>query len=185
MKGVPDRPTPINLANHNYYNLCGGGTVKDHIVCIAASDYTPTRQDLIPTGEIAPVEGTPLDFREPREIGDTELDANLVLDAGRDAGAPAAQVECPRTGAVLELWTAEPGLQVFDAFAMTIWSACRCAGRPSMGRSPASALRRSIFRTACTIRTGRASCGRRRSRISSGWWWRSGGERILPERTAT
>ena len=44
MKGVPDRPTPINLANHNYYNFGGGGTVKDHIVWIAASDYTPTRR---------------------------------------------------------------------------------------------------------------------------------------------
>ena len=120
MKGVPDRPTPINLANHSYYNLGGGGTVKDHVLRVAASDYTPTRADLIPTGEIAPVEGTPLDFREPREIKDLELDANLVLDADRDAGAPAARVECPRTGVVLELWTAEPGLQVFDAFAMTI-----------------------------------------------------------------
>jgi aldose 1-epimerase len=120
MRGVPDRPTPINLANHNYYNLGGGGTVSDHILWVAASDYTPSRNDLIPTGEIASVEGTPLDFREAREIGDVELDINLVLDAGREVAKPSARVVCPRTGVTLELWTGEPGLQLFDAFGMTI-----------------------------------------------------------------
>jgi aldose 1-epimerase len=120
MRGVPDRPTPINLVNHNYYNLGGGGAVKDHILWLAASEYTPTREDLIPTGEIAPVEETDLDFRAPREIGDTELDINFVLDAGRDAAMAAARVECPRTGVRLELWTAEPGLQVYDSFGVTV-----------------------------------------------------------------
>jgi aldose 1-epimerase len=120
MRGRPDRPTPINLANHSYYNLGGRGTVKDHVLWVDADRYTPTGAGLIPTGEIRAVEGTPLDFREPREIGDTVLDQNLVLREGRDAGAPAARVFCPRTGMRLELRTGEPGLQLFDAPEMTI-----------------------------------------------------------------
>jgi aldose 1-epimerase len=114
MVGVPDRPTPINLANHNYYNL-GGGTVQDHVLWLAAPDYTPVDAELIPTGEIRSVEGTPLDFREPREIGDADLDHNLVLDPGRDPAKPSATLSCPRTGATLALTTAEPAIQVFDA----------------------------------------------------------------------
>ena len=58
MRGVPDRPTPINLANHSYYNLGGGGTVQDHLLWVDAEDYTPTDDALIPSGEIRPVEGT-------------------------------------------------------------------------------------------------------------------------------
>jgi aldose 1-epimerase len=120
MAGRPDRPTPINLANHNYYNLGGEGMVKDHLLQVDAADYTPTDAELIPTGEIRTVEGTELDFREPREIGDTELDINLALREGRDQAKPAATLSCPRTGVRLELVTDQPGLQLFDAFAMTI-----------------------------------------------------------------
>ena len=72
MAGMPDRPTPISLANHSYYNLGGGGTVKDHLLWVDARDYTPTDADLIPTGEIRPLEGTRLRLlRAEREIGDT------------------------------------------------------------------------------------------------------------------
>ncbi len=120
MRGVPDRPTPINLANHSYYNLGGDGTVQDHILWMAAPDYTPVDEDLIPTGEIRSVEETPLDFREPREIGDADIDHNLVLDPGRDVAKPSATVFCPRTEVGLSLVTAEPGLQVFDAARMEI-----------------------------------------------------------------
>lgn len=120
MRGHPDRPTPINLANHNYYNLGGSGSVRDHVLRVDAESYTPTDKDLIPLGEIRPVEGTPLDFREPREIGDTRLDQNVVLRPERDMSQPAAWAECPRTGVRLELWTAEPGLQLFDAPEMVI-----------------------------------------------------------------
>lgn len=120
MRGVPDRPTPINLANHSYYNLGGGGTVKDHVMRIEADEYTPLDKELIPLGTIEPVEGTSLDFREHREIGDTDIDINFVLREGRDVEAPAAEVSCPRTGRRLRLWTGEPGLQVFDAAEMVI-----------------------------------------------------------------
>jgi len=120
MRGVPDRPTPINLANHNYYNLGGSGQVRDHVLWVDAGAYTPVDDELIPTGEIRSVEGTDLDFRTPREVGDSNLDNNLVLDPDRDRGMPSATVHCPRSGVTLELWTEEPALQVFDAATMTI-----------------------------------------------------------------
>jgi aldose 1-epimerase len=120
MTARPDRPTPVNLAQHSYYNLGGGGEVRDHVLWIDAPDYTPVGADLIPEGEIRSVEGTPLDFTSPRAIGDADLDHNLVLRAGRDRGEPAARVACPRTGRRLELWTDQPGLQVFDAANMVI-----------------------------------------------------------------
>lgn len=120
MRGVPDRPTPINLAQHAYFNLGGGGTVKDHVLRVDAESYTPVDGELIPLGTIEPVEDTPLDFRSPREIADTDIDNNFVLREGRDASAPAAFATCPRTGLKLQVWTEEPGLQVFDAAAMTV-----------------------------------------------------------------
>lgn len=120
MSGLPDRPTPINLANHNYYNLGGGGQVKDHVLWIDADRYTPVDAELIPTGEIREVEGTEFDFTEEREIGDARIDHNLVLREARDRKRPAVRAFCPRTDRRLELWTDEPGLQVFDAFNQTI-----------------------------------------------------------------
>ena len=120
MEGRPDRPTPISLANHNYYNLGGGGTVQDHLLWIDAPEYTVTDAQQIPTGEIRPVEGTRLDFTAEREIGDTPLDDNLVLRRDRDLTKPSARVFCPRTDVRLSLVTAEPGVQVFDAARMTI-----------------------------------------------------------------
>lgn len=120
MSGVPDQPTPINLANHSYYNLAGTGTVKDHLLRIDAPSYTPSDEAQIPTGEILSVEGTELDFRTLREIGDTKLDNNLVLKPGRDRAKIAATAFCPRTDVQLDILTDQPGLQVFDASAMTI-----------------------------------------------------------------
>lgn len=120
MSGRPDRPTPINLAQHSYYNLAGGGDVRDHVLWVAASSYTPTGGDLIPEGVIRPVTDTPLDFTEPRTLADADpdrrgLDSNVVLDPDRDRAEPAARVWCPRTDLGLRLWTDQPGLQVFDA----------------------------------------------------------------------
>ena len=125
MRGRPDRPTPINLASHTYYNLGGGGSVRNHVLYVDAAEYTPLDAESIPTGEIAPVEGTHLDFREPREIEASDpdrrgIDNNYVLRPDRDPAAAAAWTRCPRTGLRLRVFTDQPGLQVFNAPTMTV-----------------------------------------------------------------
>lgn len=125
MTGEPDRPTPINLAHHNYFNLGGGGTVRDHVLWIDAAQYTPLDAENIPLGTIAPVAGTHLDFQAPRSIEESDperkgIDNNYVLNPDRDPDEPAAWARCPRTGLRIRVWTGEPGLQIFNAATMTV-----------------------------------------------------------------
>jgi aldose 1-epimerase len=125
MAGRPDRPTPINLAHHNYFNLGGNGTVRDHELWLDAEEYTPVDDELIPLGSFASVEGTHLDFREPRTIEESDpkrlgIDNNYILRPDRDQNEPAAWARCPRTGLKLRVWTDQPGMQIFDAAGMTI-----------------------------------------------------------------
>lgn len=125
MAGMPDRPTPINLAHHNYFNLGGGGTVRDHVLWIDAAEYTPLDAENIPLGTIEPVAGTYLDFTTARSIEDSDperigIDNNYILNAERDPDQPAAWARCPRTGLRLRVWTGEPGLQIFNAATMTV-----------------------------------------------------------------
>lgn len=117
-----DRPTPVNFTNHSFFNLAGSGTMLDHVLMINASHFTPGNASLVPTGEIAPVAGTPLDFTHARKIGSRieELrkasngyDHNLVLDRSASGLSLAARLEDERSGRVLEIWTTEPGLQFF------------------------------------------------------------------------
>jgi aldose 1-epimerase len=125
MIGRPDRPTPINLAQHNYYNLGGGGTVRDHVLWIDGPEHVVLREDLIPDGAIRPTAGTHLDFTTARSIEESDperigLDNCLLLSPERKPTGAAAWASCPRTGLRLQLWTDEPALQVFDAPRMTI-----------------------------------------------------------------
>ncbi len=115
MRATVDRPTPINLAQHNYYNLTGG-EIGDHVLSVPAEDYLVTQGDrLIQTGRRAPVAGTRNDFRSPRRLDDADpghdgIDACLVLQSG----TPAAVLSAPGAP-VLSFHTGQPGLQVYNA----------------------------------------------------------------------
>jgi aldose 1-epimerase len=124
-----DRATIVNLSQHSYFNLAGprGNDVLDHVLTIDADQFTPVDATLIPTGEIAPVDGTPFDFRTPARIGSRigdehvqlaragGYDHNFVLrrpDA--DSLAHAVRVSEPASGRTLDVRTTEPGLQFYS-----------------------------------------------------------------------
>ncbi len=111
-----DRATVVNFANHAYFNLSGeSGSIDDHHLTLYASRYTPTDNELIPTGEIEHVAGTPLDFRFARPVEDDKIDANFIIDDGQDYMRNAATLYAPATGIRMELHTTQPGLQVYTA----------------------------------------------------------------------
>ena len=125
-----DAPTVVNLTNHAYWNLTGrGGTVEEHVVRVPAASYLPVDGQLIPTGELAPVDGTPFDLRTATRLGahlraghpqllrTRGYDHTFVLDGapdGADGLRLAAHVEEPRSGRTLAVLTDQPGVQVYS-----------------------------------------------------------------------
>ncbi len=119
MTATTDAPTAVSLAHHSYFTLDPAGSARDLEVEIAARHYTPVDGELIPTGEIAPVAGTPFDFTMPQRLDarGTLYDINYSLD-GTPSEAPrfAARAASARSGLQLEVFTDAPGLQLYDGF---------------------------------------------------------------------
>ncbi|MFW5657690.1 MAG: aldose epimerase family protein [Bacteroidota bacterium] len=127
-EATTDKPTILNVTNHAYFNLKDGGKsdILDHVLMLNADSITPTDENLIPTGEILNIENTPLDFNEPKSIGQNiEEDYMLINIAGgfdhnyiinRKAGDSlvfTAKVTEPTTGRTMEVYTTEPAVQLY------------------------------------------------------------------------
>ena len=122
-----DKPTIVNMTNHSYFNLEGdAGNNSGHLLMVDADYYTPVDSTFMTTGEIVPVEDTPMDFRTPMPVGErindfdfvqlkngNGYDHNWVLNAKGDINRRAASLKSQKTGIVLDVYTNEPGVQVY------------------------------------------------------------------------
>ena len=127
-RAVSDRPTVVNLTNHAYFALQGegNGDISEQRMQVFADRYTPSDADNLPTGAIASVANTPLDFRTPVRLGDildssfeqiarrAGLDINMIVNGMPGVLRPAARITDPTTGIVMEVLTTQPGMQLYS-----------------------------------------------------------------------
>ncbi len=123
-----DKATIVNMTNHSYFNLDGDPAIdnSDWLLTVNATNFTPVDSTFMTTGQIRPVEGTPMDFRTPVRIGDrigiddeqlkngNGFDHNWVLDTAGDITRAAATLESPESGIRLDVYTTEPGIQIYS-----------------------------------------------------------------------
>lgn len=117
-----DKATPVNLTNHTYWNLSGAGrgTIKTHLLHLNCSKYLPVNEELIPTGEIEKVRGTPMDFTRAKQVGKDlasvrgGYDHCFLIDRNRTGLTMAARLVEPESGRALEVYTTKPGIQLYS-----------------------------------------------------------------------
>lgn len=132
-----DQPTVLNLTNHCYWNLAGEGTILDHDLTLMCDKYLPVDEGAIPTGELAPVSGTVMDFTTPHKIGERigetvngggGYDHCYIINGSAGTLRPAAKIVEPKSGRVLEISTTEPAIQLYTGNFLD--------GTPATGNAP-------------------------------------------------